>query len=363
LVSGLRRIAYQPSRREADLIGLALVVVGCGVDALTGPDYSPLLFYVPSVMYVAWFCGRGVGWTSCALISAGIFFLHYGDHGAAGGLRSVDYNAITRILTIAFVYWIMCRLRRNTLDLRNTKLRLEDLNRQKDTLFGIVSHDLRNPLSAMISFAEVMRRSADRLPPEQLKEYAQQCYDAASRACALLRDLLDWAQLQMNSPTPERTSFDVGQLLEDCVADARTTAQAKAIDLSVEVDAAPLHVYADRAAVKSVLGNLLNNALKFTMPGGRVTLTARPQEQAAEIAVQDTGVGIPENRLSDLFAIDRVRSTTGTQGEVGTGFGLLLCRELVERNGGRIAVTSKVDEGSRFAFTLPIHPRALREAA
>jgi signal transduction histidine kinase len=313
-------------------------------------------------MYVAWFARRGVGWAAVALISASILFIHLNDPVVSQLLRAADFNALTRIITVVLVYAIMRRLRQNTADLHRAKRRLESVNRQKDTLFGIISHDLRNPLGALITFTEMMKNSADRLPSEKVMEYARLSYEAASRACALLQDLLDWAQLQLNLVSLQVSRFDIGDLMEDCARDARPAAIAKGIEITVEVDG-PLEVHADPAAVKVVLNNLLNNALKFTQAGGRITLAARVQGEATEVSVSDTGVGIPEDRLTNLYAIDRVHSTPGTEGEAGTGMGLVLCKELIERCGGHIAVTSKVGEGSRFVFTLLRQARSSRLAA
>ena len=149
---------------------------------------------------------------------------------------------------------------------------------------------------------------------------------------------------------------EVQLLVERGVEAQRAVAALKGIELVVEPVSAGLQVYADLAAAQAVLRNLLGNALKFTAPGGRVTIGARAAAGMAEISVEDTGVGIPESRLAGLFVVAPNRSTTGTAGEAGTGLGLILCHDLVERSGGRILVESRLGRGSRFTVALPCDP-------
>ena len=160
----------------------------------------------------------------------------------------------------------------------------------------------------------------------------------------------------MERATLQPGHVEVQMLVERGVEAQRAAAALKGIEIVVEPAPAGLQVYADFAAVQAVLRNLLGNAVKFTLPGGRVTIAAQAAGGMTEISVDDTGVGIPESRLASLFEIIPDRSTTGTAGEAGTGLGLILCQDLIERSGGRIAVESRLGRGSRFTVALPCDP-------
>src|SRR5262249_10225723 len=166
-------------------------------------------------------------------------------------------------------------------------------------------------------------------------------------------NLLQWAQLQMESTALQPGSVDVELLVGCCVEAQQGAATLKGIEIVVDPPPTGLQVYADFAAVQTVLRNLLDNALKFTRPGGHVTIGAHVVDGMVEIAVGDTGAGIPESRLPELFHIAASRPSIGTAGESGSGLGLILCRELVTRSGGRIPVESRLGRGSRFTVVLP----------
>jgi signal transduction histidine kinase len=349
-------LLFAPSERVAEVIGLLLIGIGFVIDALTGPNYSNLLFYIPPLTYVAWFSGSRVGWVYVSLVAVIIVVVHLLEESDIQNIRAADYDAFTRIVTTAFVFWTVHKLRRTIVALRNANAGLEQLNDQKNLLFGVIAHDLKSPFNAILGYAELLERSSDRLPTARVKEYAGSLGEAARRAFDLLANLLQWAQLQMERATLQPGHFEVQLLIERGVEAQRAAAALKGIEVIVELVPAGLQVYADLAATQAVLRNLLGNALKFTAPGGRVTIGARAVACSAEIAVEDTGVGIPESRLASLFVIAPNRSTTGTAGEAGTGLGLILCHDLVERSGGRILVESRLGRGSRFTVTLPCDP-------
>jgi signal transduction histidine kinase len=347
------KLLYAPSERAAEVIGLMLIGIGIVIDAVTGPDYSNLLFYIPPLTYVAWFSGRRIGWTYVGLVAVIIVVVDLLESGESHDPLATGFNAFTRIATTAFVYWAIYKLRRTIVALRDANARLERLNEHKNLLFGVISHDLKGPFNALLGYAELLERSADRLPPERVKEYARSLREGARRAFDLLGNLLQWAQLQMESMALRPAAVAVQPLLERCAQAQQAAAAPKGVEIVVEAVTPGLHLHADIAAVQTVLRNLLDNAVKFTPPGGRVTIGAHAAGGTVEIAVADTGVGIPEHRLSELFDIAAQRSTIGTGGESGTGLGLILCRELMARSGGRIRAESGLGQGSRFTVTLP----------
>ena len=347
------KLLLAPSERAAEVIGLMLIGIGFAIDALTGPNYSNLLFYIPPLTYVAWFSGSRVGWTYVGLVAVIIVVVHFLESGQIEDARAADYDAFSRIVTTAFVYWTVHQLRRTIVALREANSRLERINDQKNLLFGEISHDLKAPFNALLGYAELLERGADKLSSARVREYAGSLGQAARRAFDLLANLLQWAQLQMNRAVLQAGAIEVQSLAERGAEAQRAAAALKGIEIVVDPVTAGLQVYADFAAVQAVLRNLLDNAVKFTPPGGRLTIAARAAAGMVEISVDDTGVGIPESRLATLFEMGPNRSTAGTGGESGTGLGLILCRDLVERCGGRMSVESRLGRGSRFSFTLP----------
>ncbi len=349
---------FAPSERAAEVIGLLLIGIGFAIDALTGPNYSNLLFYIPPLTYVAWFSGSRVGWTYVVLVAVIIVVVHFLESGQIEDAPAADYDAFTRIVTTAFVYWTVHKLRRTIVALRDANAGLERVNDQKNLLFGVISHDLKASFNALLGYAELLERGADKLPSARVREYAGSLGEAARRAFDLLANLLQWAQMQMDRAALQPGAIEVQLLAERGAEAQRGAAALKGIEIVVDPAPAGLQVYVDSAAAQAVLRNLLDNAVKFTPPGGRLTIGARAAAGMVEISVDDTGVGIPESRLAGLFEIAPNRATAGTGGETGTGLGLILCRDLVERSGGRMSVESRLGRGSRFSFTLPRAPES-----
>jgi len=351
------KMLFAPSEGAAEVIGLVLIAIGFAIDSVTGPNYSNLLFYIPPLTYVAWFSGSRVGWTYVGIVAIIIIVVHLLESADIEDVRAADYNALTRIVTTAFVFWTVHKLRRTIVALRDAKERLERLNDQKNLLFGVISHDLKTPFNAILGYADLLERAPDKLPAERVREYAGNLGDAARRAFDLLANLLRWAQLQMDRSALQPGSVEVQLLAERCVEVQRPAAALKGLEIVIDPVPAGLRLYADFAGVQAVLRNLLANAIKFTPPGGRITVGARAVAGMVEIFVADTGVGIAESRLPRLFDFGPDRSTVGTAGETGTGLGLILCKDLVERSSGRLSVESQLGRGSRFAFTLPQGPQ------
>src|SRR5262245_60860561 len=334
----IRELLFAPSERAAEVIGLVLIGIGFAIDAITGPNYSNLLFYIPPLTYVAWFSGSRVGWVYVGVVSIIIVVVHLLASAETPRGRAADYNALTRIVKTAFVFWTVNKLRRTVVALRDANERLARLNEQKNLLFGVVSHDLKTPFNAILGYADLLERPPDKLPPERAREYASRLGEAARRAFELLANLLRWVQLQMDSTALQPVSVEVRLLAERCVEVQSPAAALKRLEIVIDPIPAGLRIHADFAAMQAVLRNLLANATKFTLPGGRITVGARAVGDKVEISVADTGVGIAESRLPRLFSFGPDRSTLGTGGETGTGLGLILCKDLVERSGGHLAV-------------------------
>ncbi len=229
---------------------------------------------------------------------------------------------------------------------------LDTLNKQKDKFFSIIAHDLKSPFNALLGFSSILQSRGAELENQQVAEYGNMIHQAAGQAFKLLEDLLDWARLQMGRMDYDPQSLDIAEQAGKSISLFQSAARAKNIELKSDCKTG-LNAFADRYMVDAILRNLVNNAIKFTPEDGEVTLSARPSGQWIEVRVTDNGVGIPADKLDRLFHIGEKTTTKGTAGESGTGLGLHLCKDLVEKHGGEIAIDSIEGTGSTFRFTLP----------
>ncbi|WP_400191706.1 ATP-binding protein [Hymenobacter sp. B81] len=241
-------------------------------------------------------------------------------------------------------------LQRKNTAISRQKEELDRLNRTKDTLFSVISHDLRSPLSSLYSLLALLNLGA--LPPERLATHTQRLTRTLDTTLGLLDNLLNWAasQMQGTSLRPERVRLD--DMAEECLALLLGDAERKQILLLNQLPK-PCQAQADANMARLVLRNLLGNAIKFTPTGGTVALTARLVGEQWEIRVSDTGVGISVADQAKILAEAEPHTTLGTAREKGIGLGLRLCKDFVERHGGRLSFESRLGEGSTFCFTLP----------
>ena len=236
--------------------------------------------------------------------------------------------------------------------LREANEQLKLANDSKDKFFSIISHDLRSPFSVLLGYTEVMHHYFDEYSPEKLKDEIQRVYLTAEKMYTLLENLLTWSRIQRGAMQFEPERIELQEIVEDCLDLSLSKAEQKEIRLSSSVSE-DLCVYADHNMLNTILRNLISNALKFTESGGEIFVSARRDADQIEVSVSDTGVGIAPENLVKLFRIDVQFSKAGTSGEKGTGLGLNLCHDLVQRNGGKIWGESTLGKGATFKFSLP----------
>jgi two-component system, sensor histidine kinase and response regulator len=239
--------------------------------------------------------------------------------------------------------------------LQQTNQELAAANTSKDTFFSIIAHDLRTPFTSLIGLTEVMLEDFDRYEHEKLKGFLRKIHKAAQHTYTLLTNLLTWSRLERGVMEYEPVPVALHTIVRPVIDVLTLNATQKQIVFDNQIDR-DVSVYADVQMVNTVIRNLLSNALKFTPSGGKVTISAQARANLIEIAVADTGIGMTPKQISALFRIDTKTSQRGTAGEEGTGLGLILCKELVEKNGGTIRVESTPDHGSTFFFPLPKMP-------
>ncbi|MBN2613550.1 MAG: hybrid sensor histidine kinase/response regulator [Bacteroidales bacterium] len=230
---------------------------------------------------------------------------------------------------------------------------LQELNKTKDKFFSIIAHDLKNPFNSVMGFSELMLSHLDNYDRKQIKDFVQIIYNTSKNAFSLLENLLEWSRAQTGRLQINPEQIDISRIVDENVELLAGVAENKGIHLVNEVKSSSF-AFADENMVKTVIRNLLSNALKYTPRGGTVKVSSVLQDGLTEIIVSDTGVGIKEENIEKLFRIDVNFSTPGTEEEEGTGLGLILCREFVEKNKGSIAVKSTFGKGSEFSFRLPV---------
>lgn len=236
---------------------------------------------------------------------------------------------------------------------RNQNVKLQELNATKDKFFSIISHDLKGPLNSLTSFSGLLINHTDSLSKDEIRMLAKDLDKSLKNLFALLENLLEWSRSQTGNIEFKAEAFDIAALLKQNQELLLQQAQNKKISIVVQgvTDAV---VNAHRNSVNTVVRNLLSNAIKFTPPEGHITLKASTAEKKVIVSVTDTGVGMSQEVMDKLFRIDTKHTTKGTADEKGTGLGLILCKEFIEKNGGRIWVESVVGKGSSFNFELPL---------
>lgn len=237
--------------------------------------------------------------------------------------------------------------------LREREKLLQELVASKDKFFSIIAHDLKTPFTALIGLSEYMAHEIDDLSEEEIITFSTKIHKSAKGVFNLLQNLLQWSRVQT-----DRIDFvPENILLESTVKDIfdlyKQNANKKQIDLISEIEDG-LEIYADINMLDTILRNLVSNAIKFTKEGGEVKIGGKIKNNMAEIFVRDNGVGMKPETMKKLFRIDINITTLGTDKEKGTGLGLILCKEFVEKNGGEIRVESEQNVGTTFIFTLPI---------
>ncbi len=243
-------------------------------------------------------------------------------------------------------------LRRQQEEVKSQATKLQEANQIKNRLFSIISHDLRSPLNQLMATLQIFR-SGD-FSEKELQKILPELGNSVQSTLSLTDNLLFWAKSQMEGLQTMPEILSINSLIRDNVQLFDPIATRKEIKIKNQTNA-DTKVYADREMIKLVFRNLINNAVKFCEKGGKITISAKnhPDKNEVEILIKDTGVGIEKNKLDLLFS-NQMQSSRGTSNEKGTGLGLILCKEFLEKNKGSIRVESTLAKGSSFYITLPI---------
>ncbi len=236
----------------------------------------------------------------------------------------------------------------------HSEKKLKELNANKDKFFSIISHDLKSPFNSLLGFSDQLSTCTDDFNKDEIRECAGYVADAAKNLYNLVENLLQWSLIQRGTEKCFPSKISIREFINRVVILLNGSAIKKGIHIRNEADE-KLFVTADEDMLHSIFQNLISNAIKFTNRGGEIKIETKPLEQNVEISVIDNGVGMDDDALSKIFRIDVKHSTLGTASEHGSGLGLILVKELVERNSGKIWVESKAGVGTTFRFILPIN--------
>jgi two-component system sensor histidine kinase/response regulator len=328
-----------------------LILLIAYMDSITGAKTSYTILYVIPLGIIATLSKSSrIGIIAGSSLSVLLWVITYLE------FNSISYiliNGILRFVVFLFISFVLQQLVKQKALLNEYNKQLKETNANKDRFFHIVSHDLRSPFNSILGFSSLLIDQVQNKDLEGIEMYAKNIYTSSERALKLLNNLLDWSRSQTGRfiYNPEKTI--IVDLFNEVIEQMEGTANQKTIALSI--DGQPdFCVYVDKLMIKVVLRNILSNAIKFTNPGGNIFITTEQDQNKLKVGIQDNGIGIGKEVIAKLFLVDEIISTTGTHKEPGTGLGLLLCKEFVEKHDGKIWVESEVGKGSKFYFTIPL---------
>lgn len=238
-------------------------------------------------------------------------------------------------------------------EIKEKNIALKEINDSKDKFFSIIAHDLRSPFQGLLGISNYLTDDFDNLPKEEIKELVFVLNDALHVQYKFLDDLLNWSRIQSGRISLEPLLLSLSDLITKTCKLFDSNLKNKELTVINNITTSQM-IYADEDMFMLLVRNLLSNAIKFSQIGGTIEITAMDKKNKLQIIVADSGVGIKPENLDKLFRIDTHYTTNGTLNEGGSGLGLVLCKEIVEKHGGNIWVKSELGRGTKFFFTLPI---------
>ena len=228
---------------------------------------------------------------------------------------------------------------------------LKELNASKDKFFSIIAHDLRNPFITLLGFTEMMIEDYEDFSDEEKIGYLKEMEKTSRSSYELLDNLLQWSRSQTGRIKYDPQKINFNTLLNKNVDLICKNSEMKDISIKVETDD-PLYILADEDMITTVVRNLLTNALKFTERGGEIRIGAKEEDGYYCMYVADNGIGMSQDKVENIFLMDNINTSDGTEGEKGSGLGLVLCKEFIEKHQGKMWIESKEGKGTTFYYTL-----------
>lgn len=242
--------------------------------------------------------------------------------------------------------------------LRQSEMQLEEINKNKDRFFSIISHDLRSPFNSLLGLTKLILEDFDGFSREEIKDSLYNLHQVSEGLFNLIEDLLDWSRIQFNRIEFEPKVFNLYEVVSSVVNALRSVAKDKNITV---VNLVPKNctINADAHMIKTIIRNLVNNAIKFTPKYGLIKISSGFDIDDLIVSVEDTGIGMSKEIVNKLFKLDSKVTSSGTEGETGTGLGLLISKEFVEKHNGKIWAKSEREKGSTFFFRIPVEPEEI----
>lgn len=237
-------------------------------------------------------------------------------------------------------------------EIENHREQLKESNASKDKFFSIIAHDLRNPIAGFLNLTEILTNNFDVFSENESKEFIKVMNQASKQLYNLLENLLQWSRAQTGSLKHEPKSVSIKEMIKNTLDTLMLNIENKRIKININIDKDSI-VFVDENMITTVIRNLISNAIKFSHPEGIISIRSIKKNEIIELLIIDNGIGIKKEDQNRLFRIDQNVTSLGTSEERGTGLGLILCKEFVEKNGGEIWVESELNKGSSFIFTLP----------
>ena len=266
-------------------------------------------------------------------------------------------NLLLAMLVIIVVFTlIVLKLyinnKKTNIALEKNRRKLQELNATKDKFFSIIAHDLKSPFNSIIGFSTMLERYCRAKDYEKIEEFSGNIRDVSKQTFNLLENLLDWSRSQTGSIPFNPRNVDIRVAVQN--AAELMYSRAKHKDIGFDIHAQEVKVWADENMLHTVLHNILSNAVKYSGRGSQIHISAGKKEGMLEIVIRDEGIGMDEKTRENIFRIDQSGSRPGTEGEQGTGLGLIISREFIEKHGGSIRVESEPGKGSTFVITIPL---------
>ncbi len=245
------------------------------------------------------------------------------------------------------------KIETQNIELEEKNRTLREMNKTKDQFNSIISHDLRSPFNSLLGLTEVLILNKEKVQNPEMIRLVDTIHESAEQAYKLVLNLLEWSKLQSNRIDYSPTTVNLKKIANSNIELIKIQAKNKGIDISLESNNESCYVNADENMVNTIIRNLISNSIKYTRSGGEIFIRCICTLSDCKVSISDTGIGIPEKTLKKIFDADNKMSTKGTSGEIGTGLGLVLCKEFARRNNGKITAESEVNKGSIFTLSLP----------
>ena len=300
-----------------------------------------------------------------------IFYSHFQSNPDTVLSKSVNSTtAAVLSLIIAYINWSknvteyhykkkiveqQDELNQRNQELQKYNKNLSDINSEKDKFFSILAHDLRNPIGNFKILIDELLNYYGLMDEEERKEIIHQIKISSINTHNLLEDLLEWAKSQMSSSSFNKAEYDLIELINACIRLNETNLKNKAISLNFNITTQPLFINFDYNLLKSAILNLLSNAIKFSNPAGTIEISIIQTKNDVLVSIKDYGIGMNQEQIDNLFILSKKKSQVGTKGEIGSGLGLILVKDIIEKHNGKIWINSEINNGSTFTFSLPLN--------